>query len=82
MKIKTDMKNILLLLFSFFLISATIVSSSSSDKSTSQKIIIGKDLTQIKIEIQKNYDLGFRVVSMVSQNQSSTKDEVLVVMEK
>ena len=82
------MKNTLLVLLGLFLMSATVVTvNKMSDRSKEQKVILGRNLNQLKIEIQSNFDLGYRVVAMVNQNQdtysnSSPNDEIMVVMEK
>ena len=76
------MKNTVLILLGLFLMSATVVVNRMSDRSVEQKVIIGRNLNILKSEIQKNFDLGYRVVAMVNQNQSSLPSEVMVVMEK
>lgn len=76
------MKNTVLILLGLFLMSATVVVNKMSDRSKEQKVIIGRNLNILKSEIQKNFDLGYRVVTMVNQNQSSLPSEVMIVMEK
>ncbi|MFN7656194.1 MAG: hypothetical protein ACK5OW_00225 [bacterium] len=82
------MKNTLLVLLGLFLMSTTVVTvNKMSDRSKEQKVILGRNLNQLKVEIQDNFKLGYRVVAMVNQNQdtysnSSPNDEIMVVMEK
>jgi uncharacterized protein YcfL len=87
------MKNTTIILIAAFILCAASVQESISLRSKSQIVITTKTSTDARIQIEKNFLNGYRVVGMVSQGVSyvadvrsspdiTVKSDILIVMEK